>query len=175
MDQIDLIIIGDLVNTHGLRGEVKILSDSDFKEERFIKGNTLLVVDNNKKVLLEVKIKSYRTHKNFDLLTFEGLDSIQDVEKYKGCQVAIYRDAARDLADEEGYYHAEILACDIYDQENNFVGNVHKIVATPAYDLWYIKRAGLKDLILPFVEAFVEDIDITNKKIVIQLIEGMEK
>ena len=48
-------------------------------------------------------------------------------------------------------------------------------MATPAYDLWYIKRAGLKDLILPFVEAFVEDIDITNKKIVIQLIEGMEK
>ena len=74
----DLIYIGKIVNTHGIKGEVRILSDFEYKEEVF-KINNKLIVDNN-----ELIIKSYRKHKNYDMVTFEGIDDINDVLKYKG-------------------------------------------------------------------------------------------
>lgn len=174
MKQPEMIIVGDIVNTHGLRGELKILSDSDFKSERFVINNKFYILDKKKQILETVILTNYRTHKNFDLLTFANKPSIQDVEQYKGLYLAIKRDTARDLADDEGYYHSEIIACDIYNQNDVYLGKVYKIADTPAYDLWYIKRDGKKDLIVPFTENFVTEIDIEHKKIIVNLLEGME-
>jgi len=174
MKQPDMIIVGDIVNTHGLKGEVKILSDSDFKTERFVKGNKFYILNKQKEIIEQVILEHYRTHKNFDLLTFLHKPTIQDVEHYKGLYLAIKKENARLLEEDEGYYHAEILACDIYNQHDEFIGNVYKIANTPAYDLWYIKRKQQKDLILPFTDNFVLDINVEDKKIVVNLIEGME-
>jgi 16S rRNA processing protein RimM len=168
------IIVGDIVNTHGLQGEVRVLSDSDFKAERFVKGQSFYIIDTAGAVIDRVTLTKYRTHKNFDLLTFEGKPSINDVESYKGYALAIDKAEARPLDATEGYYYAEIMASNVYNEAGVFIGQVHKIDPTPAYDLWYIKRTGKKDIIIPFTEHFVKSIDTEADKIIVHLIEGME-
>jgi len=174
MDKKALIIVGDIVNTHGLQGEVKVLSDSDFKAERFVKGHEFYVVNKQGVIIDRVIVAKYRTHKNFDLLTFKDKHSINDVEQYKGHALAIDKADVRALDPNEGYYHTDIMASKIYDENDVFIGIVHKITSTPAYDLWYIKREGKKDLVLPFTAHFVRTIDAANKKIIVHLIEGMD-
>jgi len=174
MTKKERIIVGDIVNTHGLQGEVKVLSDSDFKAERFVKGHEFYIVDKAQRIVDHVTLVNYRTHKNFDLLTFQDKRSIHDVEHYKGLFLAIDKADARPLSEAEGYYYSEIMMSDVYSDDGVFIGRIHKINETPAYDLWYVKREGKKDLIIPFTDNFVKTIDVENKKIVVHLIEGMD-
>ena len=74
--------VGKIVNTHSLRGEVKVISSTDFEEERFKKGSKLLITRGNQ-VIEEVVVESYRSHKNSLLVKFEGIDSINEAEKFK--------------------------------------------------------------------------------------------
>ena len=74
------IYIGEIVNTHGLKGEIRILSDFEYKKEAFKIGKKMYIGKNKE----EVTIQTYRTHKEFDMFTFEGLSEINDVIIYKG-------------------------------------------------------------------------------------------
>ena len=82
------IYIGDVVNTHGLKGEVRLISNFEYKK-RVFKKNFKLYIGRSKE---EVKINTYRVHKEYDMLTFDGLTSIDDVIIYKGDKVYINRD-----------------------------------------------------------------------------------
>ena len=73
--------VGKIVNTHSLRGEVKVISSTDFEEERFKIGSKLLITRGNQ-VIEEVVVESYRSHKNSLLVKFEGIDSINEAEKF---------------------------------------------------------------------------------------------
>ena len=173
MSKKDYVHIGNIVNTHGLRGELRILSDSDFKSERFVVGKKLTILDQTETVLEEVEIAMYRTHKNFDLLTFKGYGNINQVEKFKGKILAMNRAELTDIAGEDTFYAHDIQQCDVIF-EDVVIGKVYKIVATGAYDLWYIRRPGKKDLLLPFRDAFVKDINIAERKIYVELLDGMD-
>lgn len=170
----EYIIIGNIVNTHGLKGELRILSDSDFKDERFKKGAKLLVLSKDGKLIEEVIVRAHRTHKNFDLLMFKYMDHISHVEKYKGHQLAVkYDDVDREF--EAGtYYYSDIFACNVISN-GTVIGKVHDIVETPAYDLWYIKRDGKKDLALPHTDEYIKNIDIKEGLIEIELLDGMDE
>ena len=74
--------VGKIVNTHSLKGEVKVISSTDFEEERFKKGSKLLITRGNQ-LIREVIVESYRNHKNFLLVKFEGIDSVEEAEKLK--------------------------------------------------------------------------------------------
>ncbi|MGL5041650.1 MAG: ribosome maturation factor RimM [Culicoidibacterales bacterium] len=174
MKKIKYVVVGDIVNTHGLKGEVRILSDSDFKKERFTIGNELFIRDKQKNIITSVTIAKYRVHKNFDLLTFVGMENIADVEKYKSFQLCISRDLIRDLTEGEGYYFDDITACDVFEGEQ-LIGKVYKIIPMQSYDLWYIKRPGKKDILLPFTGQFVKRIEIEQQKIYVELLEGMNE
>ncbi|PTY86240.1 ribosome maturation factor RimM, partial [Heyndrickxia sporothermodurans] len=73
--------VGKIVNTHGLNGEVRVISKTDFPEERHQKGNTLYLFLNNQEPV-QLTIKNHRTHKNFDLLQYEGYETITIVDKW---------------------------------------------------------------------------------------------
>ena len=81
----DLIYIGDLVNTHGIKGEVRIISDFKYKDDVF-KANNSLYINNNKYI-----IKSYRHHKTYDMVMLDGINNIDDAINLKGSKVYINR------------------------------------------------------------------------------------
>ena len=165
----DWLDVGKIANTHGLKGEVKILAATDFPEERFKKGNTLFLDVDGKKQ--EMTITTYRPHKQFHLVTFKGFENINHVEKYKGMKLYVHAEHVHELPEHEFYYH-EIIGCDVV-VDGDVIGVVDDIFETGANDVWVIKRPGKSDALIPYIESVVSEIDVEAKRVVITPIPGM--
>jgi len=156
------ILIGKIVNTFGLKGELKIMSDSDFKMQRFEIGNTLLI-DNE-----EYIVKTYRKHKGFDIVSFEKYQDINIAEKLKGKDVYAYQ-LESDLGEDE-YYFYELEGMEVV--ENEVIGIVKEVRSNPGNSILVVDVNGNNKLI-PFVDEFILDVDKKNKVIKIKSIEGL--
>jgi len=165
--------VGKIVNTHGIRGEVRVISSTDFSEERYAIGNELTVVDEQKRKI-PVKIKSWRRHKQFDLLTFEGFDNFSDAEKFKGSVLKIDSSKLDDeLLEGEFYYH-EIIGCSVQTEDGEKIGKVKEILSPGANDVWVIEPINKgKDILIPYIDSVVKDINIPKEVIVITPMEGL--
>lgn len=164
-----LFHVGKIINTHGVRGEVKVKRITDF-EERFAVDNIVYVKEENH--FTPLIIESHRLHKGFDLLKFKELNHIQDVEKYKGRYLDIKASQQTDLEENEFYYH-EIIGCKVYTLSNEQLGEIKEILAPGANDVWVLERPGKKDAYIPFIEPVVKRVDVVNKKVYIEPMEGL--
>lgn len=161
----NLIWLGTLVNTHGVKGEVRILSDSETPEETFKKGNTIKYF--NKDIVEELIINSMRLHKKFILLTFEGINNINDIEWLKGSK--IYCD--REELDDGEYYLRDLIGKPVYDQNENLVGNVLDIVDQGPYENLIIELVETKKKTnIPMVDQF--EVNFEGDKVKVNLPEG---
>lgn len=165
-----MFTVGKIINTHGIRGDLKVLRVSDF-EERFEIGNTLFLVT-DEKVVRELEIDGHRIHKGFDLVHFKGLDNINDVEHFKGSALKIKESQLTELDENEYYYH-EIIGCEVFTTDGVSIGQIKEILAPGANDVWVVKQAKGKDILIPYIEEVVREIDVAAKRIVIQPMEGL--
>lgn len=161
--------IAKIANTHGLKGELKLLASTDFPEERFKVGNEVYLESNG--TYTPFTIGSYRKHKQFIMVTFKGMHHINDVEKYKGLKLYVQPEALQELGEHEYYYH-EIIGCTVFDGEDK-IGVVSEILETGANDVWTIKRPGKKDVLIPYIEQVVASIDVQEKRIQITPLPGL--
>lgn len=160
-----MIKIGKLVNTHALKGEVKIKSYTDFYEERFKKGNVLYLRYENQDIALVVK--SSRMQKGLIYVLFEDYDHINKIEKFKNCDIYIPKENIHELEEDEYYFH-ELVGCKVFAP--SYIGEVVEVLDYPAQQVLVV---GEKRIMIPFVEAFVKEVDVKNKVINVALIEGM--
>lgn len=160
------IKIGVIVNTHGLKGEVKVKSFSDFNDIRFCKGNYLMLAYHGE--LINLKINSSREHKGMLLLTFEGLNNIDQVEKYRDCELFIDKNDLHELDEDEVYYF-DLMGCQVYLEDGSELGYVNDVLETGANA---VLRVNDK-ILIPYVKAFIKEADIKNKKIVIYKVDGL--
>ncbi len=163
--------VGKIVNTHGIRGEVRVISRTDFAEDRYQVGNTLYLFRENKEPI-ELKIASHRIHKNFNLLTFEGYHNVNDVEPFRDGILKITESQLTDLDEGEFYFH-EIIGCTVYTDEGEEVGTIHEILAPGANDVWVVKDSRGKDVLIPYIEQIVKEVDIEAQKVIITPMEGL--
>ena len=163
--------VGKIVNTHSLKGEVKVISSTDFEEQRFEKGTELLITRGNQ-VVKEVTVESYRTHRNNLLVKFVGIDSIEEAEKLKNLQIKIDSDNIGELEENEFYFH-EIIGCEVFDENGKSLGEISEILTPGANDVWVIKSQNGKEILIPYIEDVVKKIDVENKKIDIEVMEGL--
>lgn len=154
------IYIGKIVNTHGIKGEVRILSDIEYKKEIFKTNNHLYIGKNKENVI----INSYRVHKNFDMVTFNNINDINKVLKYKGENIYIKKEEIKI----DGYFDEELVGLEVYTDK--LIGTV-KEIRKGYQDLFVIE--GNKEYLVPKIEPFIKNIDIENKKIYINSIEGL--
>lgn len=166
----DFLQVGKIVNTHALQGEVKVISNSDFKEDRFKKGSQLVIDFNGDHI--EVTVATHRVHKGADLLKFKHLNSINDVEKFKGCTLLVSADELDEL-DENEFYYFEIIGCQVVTTDDEVIGEISEILETGANDVWVVKRPGQKDALIPYIEDVVKSVDIESKKVTINVLEGL--
>lgn len=159
----NLIYIGDIVNTHGLKGEVRIISDFKYKEKVFKNANVLYVGYDKEKL----EITSYRKHKMYDMVTFKGINSIDEVIGYKGDKVYVNRDDYKF----DGPLDEDIIGMEVYDS-SKLIGKVTTIMKNSLQDILVIENNGNRNLV-PFVDEFVLNVDLENKKIEIKTIEGL--
>ncbi len=154
-----MIYIGQAVNTHGVKGEIRILSDFKYKDLVFQKGNHLFIDDS------ELVIKSHRIHKNYDMVTFEGIDDIDAVLKYKGKVVYI---------DRSEYVFPDVLNEDLIGfkvyGDDKFIGILSAIKKNVNQELLVVK-SDKKEYLIPYVPAFIKNIG--DEKIEINVIKGL--
>ena len=163
--------VGQIVNTQGLKGEVRVISVTDFADERYKKGEIVFLFQDGKDQK-ELIIKSHRKHKNFDILTFEGMNRIEEVEPFKGGTLKISEKQQHELSEEEYYYH-EIIGLTVFsDQEEEF-GKIKEILPLGANDVWVVDRKGKKDLLIPYIKDVVQNVNLDAGTVHVTLLEGM--
>jgi len=158
-----LIKIGKIVNTHGIKGEIRILSKFPYKDKVFIKGMTIYIDKDN----IE-KILTYRRHKNFDMITMEGYNNINEVLKYKGMNVYVNEDDIK--LDKGSYLDEQLIGLSVIFEDNN-KGIIKDIERYDKMTLFVIK--GDKEYLIPYNDNLIDKIDIDNKKIYIKDIKGL--
>lgn len=159
----DYIYIGEVVNTHGLKGEIRISSKFDYKEIIFNKGNKIYIGKNKQ----EQVINSYRFHKVYDMVTLQGLNSIEEVLIYKGEAVFINRNDF----EFPGFVNEDIIGLDVYDGDKK-IGKVIQILKSAAHDILVITNNNKKSYV-PYVDEFILNVDLEKKQIKIKVIEGL--
>lgn len=157
------VYIGEIVNTHGLKGELRIVSDFAFKENVFIPGMKIYLGKRKQ----EMTITSYRPHKIYDMILLDGVNDINDAIAFKGDSVYVKRE---DIT-VDGYVKEDIIGLDVYYQGDK-IGNVQNIIHNPNQDLLVI-QGNQKQQMIPFVDEFVKKIDLDNKRMDIEVIEGL--
>lgn len=163
--------VGKIVNTHGIRGEVRVISITDFPEKRFQKGAKLMLFKEGEEPIV-LEVKSWRKHKNFDLLSFEGYESINDVERFKGGILKVSEDQLDSLGENEYYYH-EIIGSTVFLPDGEAIGTVKEILSPGANDVWVVQGEKGKQYYIPYIEDVVKEIDVEEKRIVIEPLEGL--
>lgn len=164
--------VGKIINTHGIRGEVRVLSTSDFTDERFMPGNALYLFDKGE-LVKEVIVKTHRKHKQFDLLSFEKLEDINLIEGFKGFDIKISEDQQQDL-EEGSYYYHQIIGLDAVTLDGEKIGKISEILAPGANDVWVVKRKGKKELLLPVIDDVIKKVDLEQGLVVVDLLEGLD-
>ncbi|SDC63849.1 16S rRNA processing protein RimM [Terribacillus halophilus] len=163
--------VGKVVNTHGVAGEVRVVRITDF-DERFEPGEELYWFQDENSKPQKLIVKTHRKHKTFDLLTFQGYTSINQVEAFKGGILKVREDQLGDLEENEFYYH-EIIGCTVETVDGETLGKVKEILSPGANDVWVVQRPKQKDLLVPYIEPVVKQIDVDSKRIVIEPMEGL--
>ena len=164
--------VGTIVNTHGIKGEARVISITDFTSERYKIGNSLFLFMSDKDEPIELIVKSHRVHKNFDLLTFEGYDDVNQVEKFKGGKLKVPESQLGSLSKNEYYFH-EIIDCLVVTDQGEEIGVVKEILTPGANDVWVVKGKSGKEQLIPYIKDVVKEIDVQSKVIIITPLEGL--
>ena len=167
-------LVGKIVNTQALRGEVRVMATTDFPEERFKIGAILAIFNGNKLVEM-VEVDGHRLHKNFNLLHFKGKDNINDVEKFKGFDLKVAgTEREADELDENEFYYDDIIGLEVYTTDEIYLGKVREITSLPSNDVWAIQRPNKgKDILIPYIEDIVLEIDLDDNRVVIDPMDGL--
>lgn len=164
--------VGKIVNTHGVKGELKILSVTDFPEERYKKGITLYISHPSIKEHIPVTVETARLQKNTYIVKLKEFNNINEVEKYKGGTLKVPEDDRIELEEDEFYYD-EIINCEVWSDQGEKLGIISEILTTGANDVWVVKREKGKDILLPFIEDCILEVDVDERKVTVHLMEGL--
>ncbi len=159
--------VGNIVNTFGLRGEVKVKCLTEFPEIRFREQQQLYIDCAGDFVV--VFVKSMRWYKENLLVLFRDLEDINLVEKYKGYDIYISKDDVHTLPVGQ-YYYFELTGCDVYEN-NKCIGTVSSV--EDGYQTLLRISTGEKEVLVPYVPAFIENVDVAARRIDINSIEGL--
>lgn len=158
----DYIYIGEVVNTHGLKGEIRIDSEFRYKDSVFIPNMKCYIGKEHKEEIID----THRTHKNFDMVTFKDKKHIDDVIIYKSEAVYVNRD---DIV-YDGYLNEDLIGLEVYCDEEH-IGRVDSIFSNNAHDILVVKN-GSKHMI-PNVAEFIRNVDLINKRLDINYMKGL--
>jgi len=162
----EYIYIGKIVSTHGIKGEIKIISEFDFKDKAFKVGNAIYVGKDKNKFI----ISSYRRHKNYEMITMEGYNNINLVLPFMKDSVYIL-DGDLNLDNDE-YLDSSLIGLSIYNN-NELLGEITEIFSpSPNRKVIRFVKCG-KNYLVPYVKSFVKLIDLYNKKMILYSMEGV--
>ena len=161
--------VGVISSTHGVRGEVKVFPTTD-DVTRFKKlKEVILVTEKTEKIL---KITSVKFFKQFAIVKFEGIDTLNDVEVYKGASLFVDRKNAVKLQKDECFI-ADLIDLEVVDEQENKLGTLVDVMQTGANDVYIVKNDEGKELLFPAIKECILDIDFKAKKMTVHVMDGL--
>ena len=165
----DLLKVGVITTTHGVRGEVKVYPTTD-EPERFLELDYVLL--DTGRELRKLEIKNVKFFKNLVILKFKGADNINDIEKYKGRDLWIPREEGQELEEDE-YYIADLLGMSVVLENGQEFGTLKDVMETGANDVYIIDSAEHGEVLLPAIKECILDVDLEKNVMTIHLMKGL--
>ena len=159
------VMIGKIVNTHGLKGEVRILSSFKYKDRIFKKGISVYIGKDK----IEEKIKSYRYHKIFDMIVMDGYNDINDVLKYKGEYIFVNKDDV--VLNENEYLDEDIIGLSVY-VDDRLLGRVNRIDKHSINEILVVKNDE-KNYLVPYNFDIILNVDLEKREMRVKNIVGL--
>ena len=167
----EYICIGKMINTFGIRGEIKIQSFSDFDDERYRKGNQVYILHEGNYIPL--KVLTYRIHKGFPTVSFHGFQDINLIEKFKNCEIFVRAEDRKPLKKGE-YYRSDLVGLTALSSEGEMLGKVTAVEETAgANNNLRICTDEGKEFLVPYVKAFIREVDTEKGTITVNAVEGL--
>ena len=163
----DLLKVGVITTTHGVRGEVKVFPTTD-DAERFLELEYVLL--DTGRELRRLDIKNVRFFKNLVILKFDGIDNINDIEKYKGKDLWIPREEAQELGEDE-YYIAELQGLNVVLEDGTEFGTLRDVMETGANDVYIIDSNEHGEVLLPAIKECILDVDLEKNTMTVHLMK----
>lgn len=167
---IKYISVGKILNFHGIKGEAKVGFTKN-QEDFFCSLKSVFIKSNNE--YKQLKISNIRLNKSFAIVKFEGIDSINELMKFKGAFLYVEESTIREALEEDEFLIDELVSLRVFDKEGKKLGFVVGVSNNGATDLLSVKTNSKKIVLIPFVKAIVTDVSIKDKKIIINNIEGL--
>lgn len=171
----DMLKVGVITSTHGVRGEVKVFPTTD-DAKRFKRLKTVILDTGKEKRTLE--IEQVKFFKNLVILKFKEFDNVDDVQKYRQKDLYVERkDAVRLRKDE--YFIADLIDMDVFEEDGRRIGRLTDVISTGANDVYVVALdenfadTAAKEVLLPAIKQCVREILIEEKKMVVHLMEGL--
>lgn len=161
--------VGVITQTHGIKGEVKVFPTTD-DPARF--RNLKRVIMDTGKERLELEISGVKFLKQYVIVGFQGIDSINDVEKYKGARLYVTRDNAVRLRKDE-YFVADLIGMKIVTEDGEPFGTIKDVMATGANDVYVVEREDASEVLLPAIRECVRNIDMEQGVITVHIMDGL--
>jgi len=163
-----MVLVGRIVKPHGNRGQVLIAPETDFAEERFAPGSAIWT--RRGETVASVTVTECRFHDGRPIIGLAGVESINDAETYRGCELRVPDEALPKLADGQFWYH-ELIGCRVVTTAGTEVGQVTRIDDGATSLLVVLGAAG--EMLVPMVEGICRRIDVAGRTIEIEPIPGL--
>lgn len=166
----DLLKVGGIANTHGVRGEVKVFPTTDdpkrFCDLKEVKLDT-------GKGFIDLEIENVKFFKQFVILKFKKYDNINDIEKYKGKQLYVTRENAVSLEEDE-YFIADIIGLDVLNEDGEHIAMVSDVMQTGANDVYILKMdEDDKEVLIPAIKECVLEVNMKERYMKIHIMDGL--
>ena len=166
----EYLTVGTIVRTVGLKGEVKVYPSTNFRDSRFSKGSHVLLLDENNEIAEDLLIVKHLKNGDCDNLIFEGYDTIEKAEKLLKKDLFVIKDQS--FLKKGEYFYSDLEKMTVYFDNGQLIGKVKKVEDYNKYATLRVAHSP-KDVLIPFVDAFIKSVSLEEKKIIVKYIEGL--
>ena len=167
----EYLSLGKIIGSFGVDGTLKIYSTTNMSNKRYQKGNIVFLYNPQTQEREVHTVLAFRHSGNFDFVKLDGIDNPEVIQSLKSYEIHVEKDQ-KDL-DKDTYFYSDLRGCKVVDQEGNELGTVREVEEFPAQLTLRVMRSGKQDFFVPFVKQFIKEVNIENKVILIEKIEGL--
>ncbi len=165
----DLLQVGAITQTHGVRGEVKVFPTTD-DPKRFKRLKSVLLDTGSG--IMELKIEGVKFFKQYVILKFEGLDNANDVEKYKKKNLYVTRENAVKLGKDE-YFIADLIGMKVFEEDGSEIGELKDVITTGANDVYVVEGFKYGEVLIPAIKDCILKVDMEERRMEVHLLPGL--
>jgi len=170
--ELAFVTVGVIVNTHGLKGEVRVLSRTERPDLRFVANSVLKLRRPGEEPTKDLRIVEARRNKQFWLLKFADVPSIEEAEKLKGQELCIAVEELPELA-AGGYYIYQLVGLQVVADTGETLGTLKEVLTPGANDVYVVQRGGEKDVLIPAIKDCILDVNLAEGRMTVHLLPGL--